>query len=653
MLRSRNSLAQLVALGLFLEASAAILCAQGTSQAQGSKPTQATPAETLHAGTELVIVDVVVQDRNGHPYHGLTRDDFLVTEQKKPQTVRSFEEHAAATAQKAGPSYPPLPPGIFTNYSPVAPDSTLNVLLIDALNTPMKDQAFVRQQLLDYVKHEKPGLQVAIFGLTSRLFMLQGFTSDPAVLRAAVEHKLNGRASPLLDDPVGSGGQESMSEAMTDSAAGSDPMVAQTIASVQQFEAEANSFQTKLRTQYTLDAFNSMAHYLSNFPGRKNIIWFSGSFPINIEPDPTLNDPFAVMADSNDEFRETTNLLTLSQIAVYPVDARGLMTQPMFDASNSGRNYARNPRAFSADMMKFSQSQAEEHMTMEQLASDTGGQAFFNTNGLSTAVAKAMEAGSNYYTLSYSPTDHNWNGSYRSIHVALAGTPATYGLRLAYRHGYFADEPGGRPAKHGELPTSAPPPAETLADHAKEAYSRAAVSHGAPIPSDILFKVRVVPLTGKNEDTLADDNHADPGGGGMKPPYRTFAVDYVALPNSFGLTLQKDGRRTGSIEFSTLVFDNNGKLLNIADQQVNMNLTPETYKRFVSNAVRYQLQISAPVKQQSYMRVIIRDVPNNRYGAVEIPTAEVGRLPALEAQAAPADAKPGDKASPAQPGTKQ
>ena len=90
--------------------------------------------------------------------------------------------------------------------------------------------------------------------------------------------------------------------------------------------------QTQMRTQYTLDAFNALAHYLANFPGRKNLIWFSGSFPLQIEPDPTLNDPFAVMADSNEEFRETTNLLALAQTAVYPVDARGLMTAPMFDA---------------------------------------------------------------------------------------------------------------------------------------------------------------------------------------------------------------------------------------------------------------------------------------------------------------------------------
>jgi hypothetical protein len=124
----------------------------------------------------------------------------------------------------------------------------------------------------------------------------------------------------------------------------------------------------------------------------------------------------------------------------------------------------------------------------------------------------------------------------------------------------------------------------------------------------------------------------------MKAPYRTFAVDYVALPNAFGLMPQSDGRHTGGIEFTIFVFDADGNLLNIADKQVSMDLSPETYKRFMSTPVRFQLQVSAPVKQESFLRVMIRDVPNNRYGVVEIPAAEVGHLPPLEAQAAPTDA---------------
>ena len=67
-----------------------------------------------------------------------------------------------------------------------------------------------------------------------------------------------------------------------------------------------------------------------------------------------------------------------------------------------------------------------------------------------------------------------------------------------------------------------------------------------------------------------------------------------------------------------------------------MNLNPDLYKRFESNAVRFQLQVSAPAKQQSFMRLIIHDVPSNHYGVVEIPTAEVGHLPPLEAENAPA-----------------
>jgi VWFA-related protein len=612
--------------------------------AQSSLPAQAaSPAETLHAGTQLVIVDVVVEDRSGRPIHGLTRDNFVLTEQKNPQAIRNFEEHSAASDKKPGPPMPPMPPGTFTDYMPVAPNSTLNVLLIDSLNTPMKDQIFVRQQLLDYIKHERPGTDVAIFGLTDRLVMLQGFTSDPAILRAAVEHRINSKASPLLDDAVGAGGQpESMSDMMQDTGSmiSNNPQFAETLASVQQFEAEQQSTQTQMRTQYTLDAFNALAHYLANFPGRKNLIWFSGSFPLQIEPDPTLNDPFSVMADSNEEFRETTNLLALARTAVYPVDARGLMTAPVYSAANSGRKYARSPSAFSGDLMKFDQSQAEEHMTMDAMANDTGGRAFYNTNGLSDAVAKAIDAGSNYYTLAYNPTDHKWNGAYRNIHVDLAGTVATQGLKLAYRHGYYADDPQqpSRP-KRGELQTKASPHAPTpaaLADHATEAYSRAAISRGAPQPQDILFKVRVVPLTGKNDEALAPDNKANPNGR-MKAPYRTFAVDYVALPGDFSLMPQSDGRHTGAIEFSTFVYDADGNLLNASGKSLSLNLPPELYKRFESNPVRFQLQVSAPVKQESFMRLIVHDVPSNRYGAVEIPTAEVGNLPPLEAQNTPAN----------------
>jgi hypothetical protein len=417
---------------------------------------------------------------------------------------------------------------------------------------------------------------------------------------------------------------------------GEDPEVAAALA---QADADTNMSQTRNRTQYTLDAFNAMAHYLSNFPGRKNILWFSGSFPLSIMPDPTLEDPFSVMEESNEEFRETVNLLTRAQVAVYPIDARGLMIAPALQVSdNSGAISDR--QALAQSLHEFHESQILEHATMEQMGTDTGGQAFYNTNGLGDAAATAIESGSNYYMLAYNPSDRSRNGAYRKIRVQLAGAYAEQGYKLEYRHGYYADGPQ-KTENHAELATKAAPDATALADHAAEAYSHAALSRGAPAPSDILFKVGVAPLTGKDVDALAAGNHPD-ASGKMKPPYRTFAVDYLALPREFSMVPQEDGRHTGEMEFTTLVYDADGNLLNMSGSKVELNLQPDAYKRFLSSPVRFHLAVSAPVKQESFLRIIVRDVPANHYGVIEIPASEVGHLPPLEARTSPADAgKPG------------
>ncbi len=63
---------------------------------------------------------------------------------------------------------PTLPPGIFTNYSPAPANGAVTLLLLDALNTPWADQAFVRWQLLKFLEQVPPGTRIAIFGLTNR-----------------------------------------------------------------------------------------------------------------------------------------------------------------------------------------------------------------------------------------------------------------------------------------------------------------------------------------------------------------------------------------------------------------------------------------------------------------------------------------------------
>lgn len=609
--------------------------------------TSPPPATVLQAGTKLVIVDVVVQDKDGHPVHGLKVSDFQLTEGKTPQVIHTFEEHSASTAPSKPEPPIKLPPGIFTDYTPVKPNETLNVLLLDALNTPTKDQSFVRDQLQKYVKNAPAGTHLAIFGLTTHLTLLQGFTSDPEILKDAVEHKLVPRGSVLLDDPTGTNANaESLSDQMSDQADSSSGVMAasltQIAANLADFEAQTTSFQTMLRVQYTLDAFNALAHYLSAFQGRKNLIWFSGSFPITILPDPdSKSNPFAGVDSKSEEFQQTSALLSRAQIAVYPIDARGLMVNPAFDASASGTN-SRNPRAFATQVNKFSNSQADEHSTMSELANDTGGHAFFNTNGLADAVAKAIAAGSNYYTLSYIPSDRRQDGGFRSIHMAL-GASAPQAVTLSYRRGYFADDAHNTGTVAAAPPTNATGPAnapqQSSVRRAAAAYAYAAMARGAPTPQEILFKVRVAPEIKGTELEILPSNRPDPSLR-FSGPFRRYAIDYVTLPQELVTTLQPDGKRTGTIEFLALLYDVDGKLLNTAGKTVELHLSPESYTRFVHSSINLHLDVSVPTAKETYLRIAIHDISSNHFGVVELPATSVANLPVVSPPTAPSTPPP-------------
>jgi VWFA-related protein len=128
---------------------------------------------TIRTYSNLVVVDVVVNDPQGNPVHGLPRDAFALTENGKPQTLRHFEQHSAAPVSDIKVLPPPrMPPGLFSNRTPAVANGPVNVLLLDYLNTPASAQPYARKQLLDYLDHAAPGTRIAIFGLTTQLSML-------------------------------------------------------------------------------------------------------------------------------------------------------------------------------------------------------------------------------------------------------------------------------------------------------------------------------------------------------------------------------------------------------------------------------------------------------------------------------------------------
>lgn len=582
--------------------------------AQPPQPqSQSSPVSTLKASAQLVVVDVIVTDSKQQPIHNLKTEDFSILENNSPQQVFSFEEHVT-TPQSAKPApMPHLPPGIFTNFMPVPAGAAVNVLLLDALNTPMKDQSYVRDQLREYLKNTPAGTRIAIFGLNDRLILLQGFTSDLTLLKSAVD-KTAPDSSRQLPDNVGNGATKTPSQMMTD-VMGDATDMAQLVASVQQFEAVQAAVDTQNRIIQTVRAMNQIAHFLAGVPGRKNLIWFSGSFPLNIFPDNTIANPAAVVVNMEDEFRETTNLLARSQVAVYPIDAAGLKTDAAPIADDSGP--ASSGKGLISAQTKLFQDRSSEHSTMYQIAADTGGHAYLDTNGLNKAVGEAIENGSNYYTLSYVPTNAAQDGKFRKIQVKLAQPAAT----LTYRSGYYADDAARSRHQPQSFATTGQPNSLTRA-----------MMRGAPQATDILLKLQVRPASNDTEKSIAPGNilNTEPAAKlKIKPPFRRYAVDIAADAHDIHITPTRDSHYLFSTEVITCVYDTNGVLINTVIQKAHGNLSPSTFANMAHTGLPFHQEISVPVDGQYYLRTAVHDLDTDRYGSVELSVGAVAKLAPL------------------------
>jgi VWFA-related protein len=573
------------------------------------------PVASLRANSNLVIVDVTVTDEHHHPVRSLKAEDFSLLEDGHAQQLKTFEEHAFIEAPAPAP-LPAEPPGVFSNRTSVPEEGALNILLLDKLNTPLKDQAYMMAQLRDYLKTMRPGTRIAIFGLTTRLRMLQGFTSDPALLRAIVEGKkgLPGGSALLTDSMNGDTGASNTPFAdQIQTMLGDSPDAATTVANLAQFEAEQDSFMKMLRARYTLDGFNLLARYLENLPGRKNLLWFSGSFPISILPDGDLQDPFAVVADAEDEFRQTTDMLARSRVAVYPVDARGLMVSPMYDVSKSGPSTGR--AAMKAQTNFFNQT-SSEHGTMMELAEATGGHAFVNTNGLKEAAETAINEGSNYYTLTYAPSNAKWQGEYRKIQVKLA----RQGLTLNFRHGYYADDPNNMRA--------IVLPAQTVDGKPVPGYDalHAAMLHGGPSANQIHFETAVRPNDAGTQPGAVQSNSINPK---AKGPFRVYTVHFSVMPQDVNCDSGNDHQHRCRIQFMSQIFDADGVPQAIQANDLEAVLPDAKYNALLHGRLAYNQQISVPAKGDFYLRVGVGDMATGRVGALEVPVSAVAKLPPL------------------------
>ncbi|HSA92754.1 MAG TPA: VWA domain-containing protein, partial [Terriglobales bacterium] len=433
--------------------------------------TQVSPV--IRVTTRLVMVDVIAVDKSGNPVTDLKPTDFTLEESGKKQKVSVFSVH-----KTAGPAAAPvLPPNIYSNRPEAQmAQGAVTILLVDGLNSPFQNQAFVRQKLIEYVKTQhQPGQRMAVLALGRGLYRLQGFTSDPALLRAALEswrpESARETATTPAEQRVTSAVPEDVGTLGTRGYSPPRPRAQYILGAIEHFEQEQAVTALEVRMGVTLESLRAIGRMVSGMPGRKNLVWVSAAFPFTLTPEdaavtytPTrANDPTAPppIAEENtafaysqqlrqgrvDEIRRTAALLADSQVAVYPVDARGLIgAQQIADASRSGLNAAgllKMGHEFGAEVQSLGASITSNQGVMQELAQQTGGRAYYNRNDIDAAVALVFSDADSYYNLGYYPDRKKFDGSFRKIKISVTRP----GVELRYRRGYYAVDPAKIDAK--------------------------------------------------------------------------------------------------------------------------------------------------------------------------------------------------------------
>jgi len=525
-----------------------------TPAAQQESQTVYESATVLRAVTRLVVVDVVATDNEGRAVTDLKLDDFKVMEEGEEQKIRafSFQRPPGAGESPLREVSANLPPNVFSNIPKFNTDTSLTVLLLDGLNTNLPNQAYARSEMIKYLEKVPDGRPIAIYTLGRSLHLIQDFTTDYSLVRSAAK-SLKMQASPLQDNPAGGPPTEMAPPGAFDS--GMVPASMQQ--SMEEFEAERTSFQTDLRVRYTLEAMNSLARALSGYPGRKNLVWVSETFPISIDPNFTLSAAsFNNMRNYAPDIAEAAESLTDAQIAVYPIDARGLVNYSVFSADSTGRDQFGRSLGRGSRMQQSMNSEAgawqKAHGTMEDLAERTGGKAFYNRNDLDAAIRKSIDDGSTYYTLGYYPENKDWNGKFRKIHVKVA----RQGVKLRYRLGYFAVDPKN---------------ASEAVQRRQAVIFGEALGLDSPASTTLRFHAGVVQPSPKTQNKVM--------------------VNFGLDPHAITFDKQDDGLEHAMVDCAVQAYTEKGKLLKTEVSAVKISLSAENFPKVMKTIVPCQRAI--------------------------------------------------------------
>jgi VWFA-related protein len=594
-------------LGLF--SLVMVSCCVLPFHAQTGAPVAKEPVPVFKANAQAVVVDVVVTKGSDEPVLGLHKQDFEVSEDGKPVAIDYFEEHTTkALPPGALPPLPKMPPNVYTNVPPAPESDSVNVLLLDSLNTEKQDQSYVHLQILNFLKKMQPGTRCAIFTLGSKLRFVQGFTTDSSELIAALNDKKNG-VSPEKDWSSHSRSDEQDDKGIIATMVGmSNGHMTGGIQAIHASMGDFADFQYGVRASMTLEALQYLARYLGGVPGRKNLIWFASSFPVTVFPSTAQRETMDNLRIYANEVKQTADLLTVSKVAAYPIGAQGMMNDHWFEGDSAGNGRASGGGGTLREIAEEAGKRSDTIYAMEQLATDTGGKAYYNTNDLNAAVTHAINDGSHYYTLIYTPTNKKMDGQYRRIEIKT--TQGKY--KLAYRRGYNAEN------LLAQEPKPEVDPLHPL------------LNHGLPSATQILYGVRVAPLSPQPEPNAprAGRNSA------LASPVTRYSVDFMIRWTDVVLMDAPHDRHTGKLQVDLVAYNRDGMTVNWEGAAMLMNPKPEVYTAIQKSGIPAHLEIDLP-NTDLFLETGIYDWNSGKAGTLEIPIHPVAPTPAAAQQPTP------------------
>src|SRR6202046_1934800 len=383
------------------------------SSPQSSKQ---NPASVLRTSSDLVRIDVEVTDKSGKPIKGLRADQFVVTDNSKPQSISTFsyadiESIEAAAADDAKPIVVPV-----DNEGPNAPseeaisdqlrDRRLIVLFFDLTSMQTDDLVRAHAAAQKFVKQQMTKADVvAVVAFSTRITVLANFTNDRAIIDKAIA-QLTANSSNDLANPLYAAAQNGEYDVQEYTGAAFTPD-----------ETEFNVFNTDQK----LAAVEGLANVLGGIPGRKALVEFTGGITQTGEENRT-------------QLRAATDAANRADVSIYSIDSRGLLAAP--PGGDVTTNAATGTSMFTGASVFHQTDQREDSRdTLATLSTDTGGKAFFDLGDLSDAFPAIQRDNGGYYLVGYNlGADVRRDGRWRTIHVKV-NVP---GAHIRYRDGYYA-----------------------------------------------------------------------------------------------------------------------------------------------------------------------------------------------------------------------